>query len=94
MKRENTMTLSIKQICLIAGVLFFLFFTVIKPSIARGVCYTEALRRDLGDFFANPAQSKQNRKNMEANVDRLYKECKAYNVGKVWEQFLFKDMRF
>jgi len=93
MRNENTITLSIKQIFLIITVLLLLFFTVIRPSIARNVCYTEALRRDLGDFFANPVKSRQNRKDMETNVDRLYKECKTYNAGKIWDQFLFNDMK-
>lgn len=93
MRKENTITLSKKQIFLIITVLLFLFFTVIRPSIARNVCYIEAMRRDLGEFFTSPEKSKQNRKNMEDNMNRLYTECKVYNVGKVWEQYLFKDLK-
>lgn len=70
-----------------------LFFTVIKPSIARGVCHTEALRRDLHDFFTDPQESKRNRENMLANVDKLYQECKVYNAGKIYEDYILRDMQ-
>jgi len=93
MKENNTNCISIGQVCLIMVIFLLLFFTVIRPSIARKVCYTEAFRRDLHDYFANPEKSRQNRKDQEDNINKLYKECKTYNAGKIWEQILLNDLK-
>lgn len=93
MKEENTITLSVKRMFLIIVVFLILFFTVIRPSVARGVCYQEALRRDLFEFFANPEKSRQNNRDKQDNVNKLYEECKVYNVGKIWEKYFLDDMK-
>lgn len=74
--------------------LLLLYFMVIRPSIARGVCYREAFRQDLHEFFSNPIESRRNKADQDRSVAKLYKECKVYNVGKFWESWLFSDMRF
>lgn len=85
--------MSINKIILIFVSFIILFFTVIKPSIIRGVCYNEAKRRDLFDYFASPDSTRQNKNDQKDNVNKLYIECKTYNAGKVWEQIFFNDLR-
>ena len=96
MTNERIFTLSVRQIIYIIIGLLVLYFIIIRPSVARYVCYNEAVRRDLHEFLVLPEEQKEPRRNrgdMESNVDRLYRECKAYNAGKVWEQFIFNNMQ-
>lgn len=96
MRKEKTITLSITQVILIIIAFLLLFFTVIKPSIARKVCYMEAFRRDYrtqepfrsGNYpdSVKLGIAKQNR-------DESYETCKVYNAAKVWERYIFKDMK-
>lgn len=90
------MTISKKQIFIIMLALLVLYFTIIRPSIARKVCYLEAFRRDYRT--QEPFRSGNYPDSVKlgiagANRDRSYKTCKLYSASAVWENLIFKDMQ-
>lgn len=95
-QHKGIITLSITQIIFIIVGLFVLYFVIIKPSIARGVCYNEAFRRDYRT--QEPYRSGNYADEVKLGIagqnrDESYQTCKVYSAGKVWEQFIFKDLR-
>lgn len=90
------MTISTKQIFFIVLGLLILYFTIIRPSIARKVCYVEAFRN--GYFTQEPFRSGDYPDSVKLSIaagnrDENYKACKVYNAGKVYEQLIFKNLR-
>lgn len=88
---KEAVALSITQIAYIIVGLLVLYFTIIKPSIARSVCYNEAKRLEV--FEPAPNRVGLGWEALQEDVDKRYRECKVYNAGKVWEQFIFKDLK-
>lgn len=93
---KGVVTLSITQIIFIIVGLLVLYFAIVKPSIARGVCDMEAFR--LAYYTPEPIRSGDYPDNVklqlaEKSKNEHYRACKAYNAGKVWEQFIFKEMK-
>lgn len=95
-QNKVVVTLSITQIILIIIGIFILYFTIIKPSIVRGVCYNEAFRRDYRTqepYRSGNYADEVKLDIAEKNRDESYQTCKVYSAGKVWEQFIFKDLK-
>lgn len=91
MANNGAISLSITQIIYIIVGLLVLYFTIIKPSIARGVCYNEAKRIEI--FEPAPNRVGLGNKAFQDDIDKRYRECKVYNAGKVWHQFIFEDLK-
>lgn len=90
------MTISITKLVLIAIGLLLLFFTVIRPAIARGVCYSEAFRRDYRTqepYRSGDYPDKVKLDIASGNREESYKTCKAFSAGKIWENWIFTDLK-